>query len=144
MNELCTPSGRPDLRARFRALIVRLAEIFSGQKITKNEEMGAILSELATLPGVRGSFLEGHVPCLSRFQHALSRRASNEALGNLDGNVAWGLRPARASFRKAPLQHRLQSETGMRPTTRRLCGSLCLIIIREVSTKIRLTSSFVC
>lgn len=57
LENLCALSGRADQRARFRALIVRMAEIFSGDRITRNEEMTAILSDLATLPGVKGSFL---------------------------------------------------------------------------------------
>ncbi len=60
LNELCSLSGRADQRPRFRALIVKMAEIFSGDQVTKHEEMTAILSDLATLPGVRGSFLSIH------------------------------------------------------------------------------------
>lgn len=57
LDQLCTLSGRPDQRGAFRKLVVRMAEIFSGDRIASDAEMRGVLTDLAVLPGVRGSFL---------------------------------------------------------------------------------------
>lgn len=57
LERLCTllgSGGQPD---QFRALIRNMAASFSGDVLTTNDEVLAVLSELSTLPGVQGSFL---------------------------------------------------------------------------------------
>ncbi|KAA5598218.1 vWA domain-containing protein [Blastochloris sulfoviridis] len=54
---LCSSAGRPEQRAAFRQAIVKLAEAFSGDQAWTDDEIRAILADLATLPGADQSFL---------------------------------------------------------------------------------------
>lgn len=54
---LCRLVGAPEQRPRMRALIVELAEAFSGDTITNEDDLLAVLSDLANMPGAEDSFL---------------------------------------------------------------------------------------
>lgn len=54
---LCRLVGSPEQRPKMRALIVDLAEAFSGDTITNEEDLRAVLSDLADMPGAEDSFL---------------------------------------------------------------------------------------
>ena len=54
---LCRLVGAPEQRPRMRTLIVELAEAFSGDVITSEGDLMAVLSDLADMPGAEDSFL---------------------------------------------------------------------------------------
>ena len=54
---MCGSVGRPDQGKKFRSLVVRLAEIFSGDSVISNRDVTAILSDLANIPGASRSLL---------------------------------------------------------------------------------------
>lgn len=85
LERLCTllgSGGQPD---QFRALIRNMAASFSGDALTTNDEVLAVLSELSTLPGVQGSFLARPV------QSILDDASSDDAgvVNELREDVCW-------------------------------------------------------
>jgi hypothetical protein len=54
---MCEQVGRPEQSKAFRALIVKVAETFSGDKITEESQLRSIMSDMSQLPGARKSFL---------------------------------------------------------------------------------------
>jgi len=55
--KICETVGSPEQRQAFRALIVKVAEAFSGDTVTENDQVRAILSDMRDLPGAKASFL---------------------------------------------------------------------------------------
>lgn len=55
--KMCETVGRPEQNAAFRALIVKVAEAFSGDTVTQDDQVRAILSDMRDLPGAKASFL---------------------------------------------------------------------------------------
>jgi hypothetical protein len=56
-SRMCSNVGRPEKRNDMKRLIVRLAEVFSGDTITRQGELDAVFSDLGALPGADRSFL---------------------------------------------------------------------------------------
>lgn len=56
-NSMCTKVGSPEQSVQFKQLIVKVAEIFSGDQITSDSQVRAILTELSDLPGASRSFM---------------------------------------------------------------------------------------
>jgi len=54
---MCRIMGRPEQSSRFRELILDLAESFSGDSITTEEEIQEVLSDLSNIPGASRSLL---------------------------------------------------------------------------------------
>ncbi|WP_121633623.1 vWA domain-containing protein [Tropicibacter alexandrii] len=54
---MCRAVGAPDQEEQFRRLVVRLAESFSGDQVVSNDDVLAILSDLAEIPGANRSLL---------------------------------------------------------------------------------------
>jgi hypothetical protein len=69
-NRLCSNFGAADYTRRFGALIVKMAEVFAGEKIADIAEVKGILRELESLPNLKGSFLGQPV-------HVLEERATS-------------------------------------------------------------------
>ena len=54
---MCEQVGRPEQKKAFRALIVKVAETFSGDIVTEENQLRSIMSDMGQLPGARKSFL---------------------------------------------------------------------------------------
>lgn len=54
---MCRLVGAPEQQPRMRALIVDLAEAFSGDTITEESQLLAVMGDLANMPGAENSFL---------------------------------------------------------------------------------------
>ena len=55
--ELCNRVGDVEQRSALRALIIDLAETFSGDEIETEAQFGGVMADLANMPGAEGSFL---------------------------------------------------------------------------------------
>lgn len=56
-SSMCRVVGAPDQEQQFKRLVVRLAETFSGDRVVSNNDVLAILSDLAEIPGANRSLL---------------------------------------------------------------------------------------